>query len=46
MEMTIFYTRRQIVHTATFTTRRSKHKYTNIETPQAIRIYSQVKGSG
>ena len=42
--MSIFYMRRQLVHTATFTMRRSKHKYTNIETPQAIRIYAQVKG--
>jgi len=46
MEMSIFYMRRQIVHAATFIMRRSKHKkYTNIETPQAIRIYAQVKGA-
>jgi len=46
MEMIIFYMRRQLVHTATFTMRRLKHKkYTNIETPKAIRIYAQVKGA-
>jgi len=45
MEMIIFYMRRQLVHTATFTMRRLKHKYTNIETLKAIRIYAQVKGA-
>jgi len=38
--MSIFYMRRQLVHTAIFTMRRSKHKkYTNIETPQVEHVY-------
>jgi len=47
MEINIFYIKRQIVHTATFTMKRSKHKkYTNTETPQEILIYAQMNGSG